>query len=184
VPRLAHSNIPSCTWIRTLAAPYLRGYRAVAERRGGLRGYRFFARSLPGTRARCGFFVGYLLDPARHEFLKSHPPECIVFAFVEPVSSALYRSLVTSEKSLLRRTAEYISWLTHRPPRFAFFEDQETVLVRHFSMVSWPVEKRRHYSGNFFIETLAWLVRSGLVKKLRPEQPGRSRKARTSKRKK
>jgi hypothetical protein len=33
-------------------------------------------------------------------------------------------------------------------------------------MTEWPPEKYQHFSGNFFIETLAWLVRSGLVKKL------------------
>jgi hypothetical protein len=30
-------------------------------------------------------------------------------------------------------------------------------------MREWPPEKYQHFSGNFFIETLAWLVRSGLV---------------------
>jgi len=73
---------------------------------------------------------------------------------------------VTEEGSLLRRTAEYIGWLTHRPPRFAFFEQREIVLVRHFSVREWPRERQQHYSRNFFIETLAWLVRSGLVRKL------------------
>jgi hypothetical protein len=160
------SNTPSNTWIRTLAAPYLRGYRAAIETRGALRGYRFFAPGAPGTRTRRGFFVGYLVDAAKHEFLQPHPPECIVFAFIEPVNSASFRRLVTAGGSLLRRTAEYIGWLTHRPPRFALFEKRDVVLVRHFSMREWPREKQQHYSRNFFIETLAWLVRSGLVRKL------------------
>jgi hypothetical protein len=95
-----------------------------------------------------------------------------VFAFIEPVSSALYRRLVSAEGSLLRRTAEYIGWLTHRPPRFALFEDRESVLIRHFSMRDWPLQKRQHFSRNFFIETLAWLVRSGLVRKLISESEG------------
>jgi hypothetical protein len=95
-----------------------------------------------------------------------------VFAFIEPVSSALYRRLVTAEGSLLRRTAEYIGWLTHRPPRFALFEDRESVLIRHFSMRDWPLQKRHHFSRNFLIETLAWLVRSGLVRKLISESEG------------
>lgn len=42
-------------------------------------------------------------------------------------------------------------------------------MVRHASMAAWPPEKRQHLSRNFFIETLAWLVRSGLVRKLREE---------------
>ncbi|MGH9792066.1 MAG: hypothetical protein ACRD5W_12725, partial [Candidatus Acidiferrales bacterium] len=35
----------------------------------------------------------------------------------------------------------------------------------------WPPEKYQHYSRNFFIETLAWLVRSGLVRRLAAEAP-------------
>ena len=42
-------------------------------------------------------------------------------------------------------------------------------MARHASMEDWPPEKRKHLSRNFFIETLAWLVRSGLVRKLREE---------------
>lgn len=173
----ASSNIPSNLWIRTLAAPYLRGYRAVRETRGALRGYRFFAPGAPGRRARQGIFVGHLIAPAGHQFLRPQPPECIVFAFIEPVSSASYRHLVAEEGSLLRRTAEYIGWLTHRPPRFALFENRDAVLLRHFSMRGWPPEKHQHYSGNFFIETLAWLVRSGLVRKLISESREKGHKA-------
>jgi len=88
------------------------------------------------------------------------------------VGSASYRHLVTAEGSLLRRTAEYIGWLTHRPPRFALFENRSVVLIRHFSMREWPPQKYQHYSGNFFVETLAWLVRSGLVRKLISESAG------------
>jgi hypothetical protein len=36
-------------------------------------------------------------------------------------------------------------------------------------MRAWPREKFEHFSRNFFIETLAWLVRSGLVRKLLSE---------------
>jgi hypothetical protein len=187
VRRKTHSNAsstsPSNLWIRTLAAPYLSGYRAAIEARGALRGYRFFAPDGPGTRARRGFFVGYLVNPANHEFLQPQPPECIVFAFIEPVSSASYRRLVTVEGSLVRRTAGYIGWLTHRRPRFAFFENREVVLVRHFSMREWPPQKHKHYSGNFFIETLAWLVRSGLVRKLVSEPAEKGSNGRSRQRK-
>lgn len=40
-------------------------------------------------------------------------------------------------------------------------------MARYGSMRVWPAEKRQHLSQNFFIETLAWLVRSGLVRKLK-----------------
>ena len=178
----ASSTFPSNLWIRTLAAPYLTGYRAVRETRGALRGYRFIVLGAPPTRARRGFFVGHLIDPAGHQFLRPQPPECIVFAFIEPVRSALYRHLVTAEGSLLRRTAEYIGWLTHRPPRFALFENRDAVLIRHFSMRGWPPEKYQHYSGNFFIETLAWLVRSGLVRKLISESGENGREVKSGQR--
>jgi hypothetical protein len=161
-----HRAAPDYAWIRTLATPYLRGYRALAETHGSLRGYRFVARGKPGVRASRGFFVGYLGTSENYEFLQPAPPECLVFAFLEPVKSAPYRRLVTAEGSLLRRTSVYIGWLTHRRPRFKFFDDRSVVLVRHFSMKAWPAEKHRHFSRNFFIETLAWLVRSGLVAKL------------------
>jgi hypothetical protein len=162
---------PDYAWIRTLAAPYLRGYRALAETRGSLCGYRFVARGKSGAMSRRGFFVGYLCESQNYEFLQPSPPECLVFAYLEPVQSASYRRLVAAEGSLLRRMSEYIAWLTHRRPRFKFFDDRSVVLVRHFSMKTWPAEKHIHFSRNFFIETLAWLVRSGLVAKLKSTAP-------------
>lgn len=117
------------------------------------------------------FFVGYLEDSAGFEFLVPQPPECLVFASIEPVAGAAHAHLVGDEKSLFRHTDEYIRWLTHRPPRFQFFPSERAALIRHFSMREWPPTKWGHFSRNFFIETLAWLVRSGLVKKLLAEAP-------------
>jgi hypothetical protein len=62
------------------------------------------------------------------------------------------------------------------------FESRDAVLIRHFSMQGWPPEKHQHYSGNFFIETLAWLVRSGLVRKLISESGEKGRKAKSRQR--
>jgi len=161
-----------------LAEPYLRGYRPVAERSGSLRGYWFLAprlgrrrkaKSAPAERrgsASLGFFVGYLVRADEFAFLTPEPPESLVFAFVRPVGSSLHRKLVRRPGSLLRKTSEYIRWLTHRPPRFAFYSDQIAALVRHISMREWPRAQYEHFSRNFFIETLAWLVRSGLIRKL------------------
>jgi hypothetical protein len=159
------------SWIRALAAPYLRDFHPEAVAHGALRGYRFACSYRSRPRRNTGFFVGYVVGSGGYEFLNVDPPECIVFAFIRSPNSTVYRDLVTPEDSLLKKTAEYIGWLTHRPPRFAFFEDREVVLVRHFSMRAWPAAKHKHYSRNFFIETLAWLVRSGLVAKLRWEKP-------------
>ncbi len=170
-------------WIRPLARPYLRGYRAVAERRGSLRGYWFLRPSPRGARTRkqschatLGFFIGYLVRAEDFAFLSPEPPECLVFAFVQPVGGVLHRRLVRRPESLLRKTFEYIRWLTHRPPRFVFHEDQLPAMMRHLSMRDWPREKYEHLSRNFFVETLAWLVRSALVRRLLAEEPGPARR--------
>lgn len=117
-----------------------------------------------------GFFVGYLNEAqGQFSFLKPEPPECVVFAWVSPPGSDLHRRLVREPGSLVRKTFEYIRWLTHRPPRFLFHENEEAAMARHASMKDWPAAKREHLSRNFFIETLCWLVRSGLVRKLKEE---------------
>ncbi len=171
--------MPPIVWIRELAAPYLRGYRARAERGGGLRGYWFEApRGRDATRR--GFFVGYLVAETDFEFLQPQPPECLVFAFVAPAGGVLHGRLVRAPESLLRKTFAYIRWLTHRLPRFVFFDNQLPAMLRHRSMRDWPPEKYEHLSKNFFIETCAWLVRSGLVRKLLVEMPSKVRRARRS----
>ena len=168
-PTVASRGVPEVTWIRPLAAPYLRDYRPYQVARGSLRGYRFVPTGRGKVGSHAGFFVGYLVDSAKYEFLSPAPPECIVFAFLRPVGSGFHERMVAGDQSPVRKAAEYIGWLTHRPPRFTFFERWEIVLARHFSMREWPASKRKHYSRNFFIETLAWLVRSGLVAVIRRE---------------
>ncbi len=177
-------NLPVARpWIRTLAAPYLRGYRAARERRGSLRGYWFLhpksvatteshraKTAIPTFEAAAGFFVGYLIAEDGFQSLSPAPPECLVFAFAAPVGSELHRSLVAEKGSLLRRTFDYIRLLTHRPPRFVFQEKEFAALVRHLAMRDWPRPKCDHLSRNFFIETLAWLVRSALVRKILAEE--------------
>ena len=176
-------------WIRELAEPYLRGYPPQLQRSGGLQGYWFLrlpsrppprksvqislslarSRGLRGSQDQIGFFVGYLIRAQEYALLNPQPPECLVFAFVHPVGGSTHRRLVARPGSLLRSTFDYIRWLTHRPPRFAFYPDKLPAMVRHLSMRDWPQKKYQHYSRNFFIETLAWLVRSGLVRKFLAE---------------
>jgi hypothetical protein len=125
-----------------------------------------------------GFFVGYLQEnSAKYSFLRPDPPECLIFASVSPAASNLHSQLVREPGSLVRKTFEYIRWLTHRPPRFVFHENEEAAMARHASMKDWPAAKREHLSRNFFIETLCWLVRSGLVRKLREEAGDRSERS-------
>lgn len=173
----------SLGWIRTLAAPYLQGYKPVRVNDGVLNGFWFCspaqlvsirsASPKPGTPpARgqsAGFFVGYIESAEEFSYLNAQPPECAIFAWIHPASSTLRSHLVSQKGSLLRTTFEYIRWLTHRPPRFVFHETELPAMTRHQSMRDWPEEKRAHLSRNFFIETLAWLVRSGLVRKLREQ---------------
>lgn len=116
-----------------------------------------------------GFFVGFLNDESGFEHLAPAPPECIVFAFVHPVGGPLHRRMVAAAEAPLRETFTYIRWLTHRPPRFQFFERELAAMVRHSTMREWPEGHREHLARNFFIETLAWLVRSGLVRRLATE---------------
>lgn len=175
----------SLAWIRELAAPYLKGYQAEIAREDGLEGYWFLTgdAAAPSRSSRkdlvhattkhdrgVGFFVGYLNEPAgTYSFLRPEPPECLVFAWIVLSDSQLHERLVKQPGSLVRKTFEYIRWLTHRPPRFVFHENEAAAMARHASMAAWPPDKRQHLSRNFFIETLAWLVRSGLVRKLREE---------------
>jgi hypothetical protein len=165
-------------WIRDLARPYLKGYRPVAAKENSLRGFWLLhpqssrVKKPLGSTPAIGFFVGYLVDEKDFSFLRPAPPECLVFAFVTPVVKSLHRRLVADSASLVRKTASYIRWLTHRPPHFVFLENESVALVRHQSMRDWPLEKHAHYSRNFFIETLAWLVRSALVRRLLAEPVG------------
>ncbi|HYL10635.1 MAG TPA: hypothetical protein VEU31_07850 [Candidatus Acidoferrales bacterium] len=165
------------SWIAELAEPYLRGYAPVRERSKALDGFWFAPPAHNSTEekknsnrgrpaADCGFFVGYLLGAEKYPHLNGETPECLVFATLGEPGNPLHAQLVKPADSLLRKTHTYIGWLTHRPPRFAFFEDHVLTMVRHRTMRDWPEEKYLHYSRNFFIETLAWLVRSGLVRKL------------------
>ena len=178
--RSRKASSESVAWIRALAAPYLKGYKPVAANGGSLRGYWFLASSRAGARKgstlagkspvrgqATGFFVGYLTSGDGYSFFSPEPPECLVFAWITPVDGALHRRLVQQPGSLVRKTFEYIRWLTHRPPRFVFHEKELPAMARHGSMRVWPPEKHQHLSQNFFIETLAWLVRSGLVRKLK-----------------
>lgn len=183
---MAASHPISFRWIRELAEPYLRGYRALAVASADLRGFWFVHPAIgssvrakranvhSGVRSRVAFFVGYILGAENSAFPGAEPPECAVWIAIEPAKGALHRRLVAPPDSLLRWTFNYIRLLTHRPPRFEFHPGEALVMVRHASMREWPRDKYEHFSRNFFIETLAWLVRSGLVRRLLAEHAGKT----------
>ena len=172
----AGEKLLSPSEIRDLAEPYLRGFRPLLETDNALRGcwfVRFGNRSPlaleggdPAANTEAGFFIGYILGEGALAELQPAPPECLAGAIISPVGGALHGQLVSVPGSLFRGTFTYIGWLTHRKPRFVFSEKSPVALVRHASMIEWPTGKRGHLSRNFFIESLAWLVRSGLVKRL------------------
>jgi hypothetical protein len=144
----------------------LLGYRFLAQPSVDLSPSPKTSRQSAAQAASAGFFIGYLLDTRGFAFLKAAPPEFLAFCFVEPLGGRWHRRLVSEADSLMRRTAEYIRWLTHHPPRFELFAEEHTALVRHVSTQEWPAGRTEHYARNFSIETLAWLVRSALVRRL------------------
>lgn len=165
-PLVQEPELRSVAWIRDLARPYLKGFAPALERNPALRGYRFSIPVRRGAKGRVGFFAGFLLDADSFRDLKPEPPECLVFAFVDPLTGPLHDRLVLASESLFRKTHSFIAFLTHRPPRFQLYEKGLATLVRHAPLSTFPDDRCAHYARNFYIETLAWLVRSGLVKRL------------------
>lgn len=159
----------SVAWIRDLARPYLKGFEPERESEGSLRGYRFLRTVGRNGHSRVGFFAGFLVAPEGYGYLEPKLPECVLFAFVDPLAGALHKRLVGKPQSLFRSTHEYISWLTHHPPRFEFSENGHAALIRHIPIKAWPEGRREHYARNSLIEGLAWLVRSGIVRALQSE---------------
>ena len=147
-----------CPWLRELAAGYLRGITSHPENANGRWGYAFVDRRTKQS----GIFVGFLTDTSFRSRPTVEPPECAVFAFVRPATSALHRKLVRGGKSLLRETYHRIVKYTARRPRWEFFERGEVALVRHVPLAAFPPDDQEKYARNFFIETLSLLVRSGL----------------------
>lgn len=158
----------SCPWLAELAAGYLREFGIpLPVRRKSLWGYEF-ARRRGGCKL--GFFVGLLTPPrgraAAFPSSQARTPECGVFAFVRPVASRLHGRLVQREASLFRRSYELLTKYTNRRPRFEFHEESGAALIRHVPLAEFPARRRELYARNFFMETLALVVRSGLAAKL------------------
>lgn len=175
---MTRSPIP-CPWLRELAAGYLREYTSVsAQRAGGRWGY-LFARRF--KRHQLGFFVGFLTPRPRGASAPASTPRqlpaCAVIAFVHPAASRLHQRLVRHPGSPFRRSYELLSKYTARRPRFEFQEREAAALLRRVPLAEFPARQRQKYARNFFVESLALLVRSGLPKALaevRPASPGRS----------
>jgi hypothetical protein len=144
--------------------------RSLRERR--LWGYRLESR---GARGRYGFFVGFLLSSGRapNPSLAPEFPQCAVIAYVRPPSSALHRRMVRAEGSVFRRAYELLTKYTNRRPRFEFNEANWQALARRVPLAAFPAGEEEKYSRNFFMETLALVVRSGLPEKLTGQPAGK-----------
>lgn len=170
---LARPPIPS-SWLLELAAGYLLGYPSRAERRPSRWGYRFEKRL---RRHRAGFFVGFLTRAPKWRggpfATPCAPPECVVFAFLEPTAGGLRKRLVEGEGGDFRRAYDLLTKYTARWPRWEFREAQGPPLLRRVSLHEFPARQRAKYARNFFKETLALVVRSGLPAELLARPGGR-----------
>lgn len=158
----------ACPWLPDLAAGYLRQYERIhRQQKGGLWGYDLVRKR---GRPQVGFFVGFLIErsPKRGKTssLIVHPPECAVMAFVRPTRLPLHRRLVREPANPFRRAFELLTKYTLRRPRFEFHEREAGALIRHVPLAAFPPGEEEKYARNFFMETLALVVRSGLPEKL------------------
>lgn len=165
MPDVSLPPIP-CPWLPELAQGYLRRFDKVRPLRDrGLWGYTLETRRARGS---FGFFVGFIL-PRKRRPRTQHPPElaeCVVFAYVRPPRSALHKRLVRDATSPIRRAYELLTKYTNRWPRFEFHEKDWRALARHVPLAAFPAGEEEKYARNFFTETLALLLRSGLPGKL------------------
>jgi len=156
----------SCPWLPELAEGYLRRFENVKlVRSHGLWGYTLESR---GARGQYGIFIGYLLPTGRkaRATLQLVLPECAVFAYVRRPQTLLHRKLVREPASPFRRAYELLTKYTNRRPRFEFHEKDWRVLMRHVPLAAFPAGEEEKFARNFFMETLALVVRSGLPEKL------------------
>jgi len=149
-----------CPWLRELAAGYLRGFKSFPEQTKERWGFCFVSKRA-GQQA--GIFVGFLTAaPRGKEAAALNPPECVVGAFVRPARSALHKKLVDTKESLFRLSYQRVAKYTARAPRWELRERAELALARHAPLAAFPADDAEKYARNFFIESLALLVRSGL----------------------
>ncbi|MGH9788053.1 MAG: hypothetical protein ACRD4U_05060 [Candidatus Acidiferrales bacterium] len=156
-----------CDWLRELAAGYLRGFKSFPEKTEERWGYCFVRQrareQAPPSAGQAGIFVGFLTAAARgREAAVLEPPGCVVGAFVRPTRSALHRKLVAAKSSLFRVSHQRVAKYTPRAPRWELWERAELALLRRAPLAAFPAEDVEKYARNFFIESLALLVRSGL----------------------
>lgn len=164
-------------WLRPLAESYLGPFALFARQSGGLSGY-FFERQR--GRSAVGFFVGFLSGDSRlYRQLHPQAPECVVAAFVRPARSRFHREVVSQPGSMFRQSYELLLKYTPTRPRFEFYEEAAVAIVRHVPLANFPRRLQSRYARNFFIESLALIVRTRLPEYLRGVKLGAAREAPT-----
>ena len=162
-----NSSPLECPWLRELAAGYLRGFKSFPGQTKERWGFCFVLKGArqpaPMQSGQAGIFVGFLTAaPRGKEAPALNPPECVVGAFVRPARSALHKKLVAAKGSLFRLSYQRVAKYTARAPRWELRERAELALARHAPLAAFPADDAEKYARNFFIESLALLVRSGL----------------------
>lgn len=153
------------SWLRPLAETYLGPFSVCRRTSGGLDGY-FFKRQ--ASRVELGIFIGFLTrNSALARQVKAEPPGCVVYASVAPARSTAHARLVSEAGSLFRQTYDLLNRYTATRPRFGFYEEAGAAIVRHAPLASFPARLRKRYARNFFVESLALLVRTCLPDYLR-----------------
>ncbi len=123
-------------------------------------GYRF---SRVSRSASAGFAYGFAM--ARDETIGIRaPPEAVIYAFVRPVGSALYRKLVGSPGSAVRRLVSSGRSLAYP---FELHLGRELAAVRHRSFARLPTELFVIGAADFFMIAQQPLRVGGFIERVR-----------------
>jgi hypothetical protein len=126
----------------------------------GFLGYRF---SRSRGRAAAGFAFGFLRRDGGLG-IRADPPEAVVYAFVEPLGSALHRTLVTRRASPVRRLVR--ASLEAGVP-FEFRPASEIAAIRHRSLRRPPSEIFVLSASDFFLSSYGPMWSSRFLEALR-----------------
>lgn len=138
----------------------MESFRRRRTTRKGFVGYTF---SRADGRARAGFAFGFVLTAGEFSGV-TEPPEAIAYAFVRPVSSALYQRLVTRKQSAVRRLVEAGNGLGFP---FEWHDGEEIPAIRHRSLARVPPEIFVLAASDFFMIAQGPMRTGGFLDRVR-----------------